>query len=137
MPQATARGSSAQTAMTSAAARAEPGAEVVTSNQASITSSAAVAAASATARGSRRRSSSPVPPSPAASITSSPIQAVAQADTCAVCGRVIASTAVHGTSAAPATASTVQVLGRRGVPTRGVGRVMAGSFRPGGAVPRV
>ena len=67
--------------------RAEPGADVVMSNQASISSSAAVAAAVRRYRASRRISSTPVLTSPSTSRLSSPTHAVDQFHARVLAGR--------------------------------------------------
>jgi hypothetical protein len=85
-----AAGSSTSTAISSEVSSPEPGAAVVTSNQASASSKAAVPAAVRQARASRRSSRIPVLNRPAASIASRPVQAAGQCQAIGRAGRLVA-----------------------------------------------
>jgi hypothetical protein len=97
-------GSSGKAAMAMAPA-AEPGADVVTSNQASMTSSVAVAAAGRLTQGYRRIRARPVVSRPNASIPSSPVHAAGQCAATAADGSVRARMTSHGIIPIPAATS--------------------------------
>jgi hypothetical protein len=84
---------------------AGPGAEVITSNQASTASSAAVTAAASRNLSSRLISSSPVAPRLTASRLSRPVHAVAQCAARALPGSCVARANSHGIMPTPAATS--------------------------------